>query len=122
MRSEIESDIFLDKAGRRIELVCEPPDVAAYCQGVMVGRFEFAPQAPGGPPMLAHMNVREEFRRAGIGTALLAFALRTMPPFFAPGLCCSPRHSRFYYHQPGRAFILACLERGVIDHGQLCES
>lgn len=67
---------------------------------------------------LSHIEVKENYRRRGIGTHLMRAIVKTIKKKFhipAEGL---PGHTSYYLMEEGAALINSCLRKGIIDEEQ----
>jgi len=107
---------FVDKKDRTI-IIDGDDDVAAKHDGRNVGRIQFDICDSG--TCLFGMDVDDEYRRAGIATAMMKRAVEIYgpdfekPSFTANG--CNHAASHTYYTEEGAAFIHSCIEKGILD-------
>ncbi len=107
---------FTDKMGRTIEISGDY-DVIAKHKGNKIGEIQFDERDQG--TILFGVSVNEEYRRAGIASAMMKRAVTIhgadfgKPSLMAYGGKCAA--SEDYYTQEGGAFIRSCIRRGFLS-------
>ena len=108
---------FTDKSDREISFeICL--NIVAHIDGERVGQIEFD-EDDQGHPYLFHMEVKEDYRRAGIATEMIRLAaLEHGRRFGRPSLLAqggAGKSSSEYFTQEGAALIYHCIEKDIID-------
>ena len=107
---------FTDTQGRTIEIACDY-EVEAFHDGKRIGYIDFDDR--DGITTLIGMDVDEDYRWAGIATAMMREAAEmhgpdfSKPSFQAMGGRSASADS--YYTPEGAAFIKHCINLGILD-------
>lgn len=105
---------FTDKSGRVIRLVCNDPDIVAYCGSEKVGELSFTDYHDG--LILSFVNVHAAFQRAGIATEMVRYAKEQVGDFLLPGMSWNARREdQLHTSQDGRAFLNSCFRSGLLS-------
>ncbi len=108
--------IHVDTLNRTIRISGDY-DIVAHHNGEKIGELQFSERDERA--ILYGMDVKEEYRRAGIATAMMRYAVTIhgadfgKPDFTATG--CEHAPSETYYTQEGAAFIRSCIERHILE-------
>lgn len=109
---------FMDKKNRKIDFEVDR-DITAYDKGREVGYVQFCFDDFTNRPRLYAIDVKEAYRRAGIGVEMIRLAAEIhgrnfdRPTFQAQG--GSGASSCSYYTQDGGALIQHCIGIGIIN-------
>jgi hypothetical protein len=112
---------FTDKKGRPIQLQCCAPTIYAYCNGVKIGELDFQDFDDG--LILSFVEVKEEYRRAGIAVEMIKFAKEQVGDFALPGLGWNARRDdQLHTTQDGRALLNHCFNFGILTKSYSVDS
>lgn len=115
------NSIFTDKCGRMIELDYDNFDTVAWHEGQEVGRLDFREVECDhySYPQLMYASVEEKYQRAGIGVAMMRYAVEMhgkgfkKPDLNSVGGSHVPAEN--YYTEEGAALIRSCIRLGILD-------
>lgn len=110
---------FTDGKNQDIEIKVEDSMdyISAYHRGTEVGRFDFwSDDDYGFEFVLMHMNVKQAYQEAGIGTEMMRVAVKCCTAFAIPPFPISPlRRSDFVLTLEGGKLVNSCVAKGIIQ-------
>ena len=105
---------FTDKKGRAIQLQCCDPTIYAYYNGAKIGELDFQDYDDGF--IMSFVEVKVEYRRAGIAVEMIKFAIEQVGDFALPGLSWNARRDdQLHTSQDGRALLNYCFSAGILQ-------
>ena len=112
-----DEKMITDKKGREVCLRCSDPTVYAFHGEMKVGELAFQEHDDG--LILSFVEVKTEYRRAGIGVEMIRYATECVGDFALPGLSWNAkRDDQLHTTHDGRALLNYCFRVGILSKEQ----